>query len=375
MNLSFWESSTFFAEIDVAIIGSGLVGLNAALTLKELRPNLKIVILEKGIFPSGASTRNAGFACFGSPSELLDDLTSQSENEVFDLVEQRWRGLQKLLSRIGEKGLEFEQFGGHELFLEQDAELYKNCKEQLPYLNKQLQKIIPIPNNYKVVKRDKFGFNGLNKQIKIQAEGQIHTGKMMQRLIELATEKGIKIYNGITIKTFEDIDTHVEIHTENGWKIKSQKIILATNGFTKKILPELEVQPARNQVLITKPIENIPFKGTFHLDKGYFYFRNVGNRVLFGGGRNLDKEKETTAEFGTTDLIKSSLINYLKTNILPNHNFEVEQWWSGILGVGDQKTPIIRHLSNNVITAVRLGGMGVAIGSLTGEESAKLCLK
>ena len=26
-----------------------------------------------------------------------------------------------------------------------------------------------------------FGFNGLNRQIKIQAEGQINTGKMMQR--------------------------------------------------------------------------------------------------------------------------------------------------------------------------------------------------
>ena len=89
MNLSFWENSTFFAEVDAAIIGSGLVGLNAALTLKSLQPNWKIIVLEKGILPSGASTKNAGFACFGSPSELLDDLEYQSEDTVFDLVQQR----------------------------------------------------------------------------------------------------------------------------------------------------------------------------------------------------------------------------------------------------------------------------------------------
>ena len=129
MNLSFWEKSTFFAEIDVAIIGSGLVGLNAAITLKALRPSWKIVVLEKGVLPSGASTRNAGFACVGSPSELLDDLTYQTENEVFRVVEKRWKGLEKLLNRVGEDALDFQKNGGYELFLEKDRSLYQRSRE------------------------------------------------------------------------------------------------------------------------------------------------------------------------------------------------------------------------------------------------------
>ncbi|MFT6148498.1 MAG: glycine/D-amino acid oxidase-like deaminating enzyme [Saprospiraceae bacterium] len=374
MNLSFWENSTFFAEVDAAIIGSGLVGLNAALTLKSLQPNWKIIVLEKGILPSGASTKNAGFACFGSPSELLDDLEYQSEDTVFDLVQQRWEGLRRLLDTVGDINLEFEQYGGHELFMEKDVDLYKKCVAALPYLNENLKKIIPINRNYKVVKRDIFGFNGLNRQIKIQAEGQINTGKMMQRLIEIATEKGIKIYNGITVENIEDYQTHVEIQTQNDWKIKAQKVIVATNGFTEKLLPNLQVTPARNQVLITKPINNLKIEGTFHLDKGYYYFRNVGNRVLFGGGRNLDLEGETTSNFGTTDLVQQNLISIFKEHILPNQDFEIEQWWSGILGVGHVKKPIVQNVSPNVTVAVRLGGMGVAIGSLIGEEGAKTCL-
>ena len=46
--------------------------------------------------------------------------------------------------------------------------------------------------------------------------------------------------------------------------------------------------------------------------------------------------------------------------------------WSGIMGVGKQKSSIVKHLSPNVICAVRMGGMGVAIGSLVGEEAAML---
>ena len=141
MKLSFWEQSTFFAEIDAIIIGSGLVGLNAAISIKEKQPNWKVVVLEKGILPSGASTRNAGFACVGSPSELLDDLTHQTESEVFDTVEKRWKGLKKLLTRVGESGLDFQKNGGYELFLEEDKELYKECVERLPYLNARMATI------------------------------------------------------------------------------------------------------------------------------------------------------------------------------------------------------------------------------------------
>ena len=59
-NLSFWERESFLSNIDVAIIGSGLVGLSAAIHLKEKHPNLQVVIFERGALPTGASTRNAG---------------------------------------------------------------------------------------------------------------------------------------------------------------------------------------------------------------------------------------------------------------------------------------------------------------------------
>jgi hypothetical protein len=55
----------------------------------------------------------------------------------------------------------------------------------------------------------------------------------------------------------------------------------------------------------TEPIDNLDVRGTFHLDCGYYYFRNIGDRILLGGGRNLDFETETTTEFAQTEIIQN----------------------------------------------------------------------
>jgi L-2-hydroxyglutarate oxidase LhgO len=90
MQLSYWEIKNWFSNVDFTIVGSGIVGLHAAIRLRERFPKAKIILLEKGTLPQGASTKNAGFACFGSISEILEDLKFHSEQEVIELVESRW---------------------------------------------------------------------------------------------------------------------------------------------------------------------------------------------------------------------------------------------------------------------------------------------
>ena len=38
MNLSYWEKKEWFSNIDFAIVGSGIVGLNAAINLRKKYP-------------------------------------------------------------------------------------------------------------------------------------------------------------------------------------------------------------------------------------------------------------------------------------------------------------------------------------------------
>jgi len=338
MKLSYWEWNSFFKNIDIAIIGSGIVGLSAAIHLKTSKPQLNIVVLERGILPSGASTRNAGFACFGSVSELLYDLSQQSESVVFNLLEKRWKGLQKMKNNLGAKNIQYQALGAYELFTQNDQTSFEHCIDKINYLNTMIKEITGERQTFSIQDETipSFGFHQIKHLIYNQSEGQIDTGAMMN--------------------------------------IKARKVLVATNGFAQQLLPNVELQPARNQVLITKPIDGLKLKGCFHYNKGYVYFRNIHNRILLGGGRDLNPEQEQTDTFGITDDIQKYLTGLLSAYFLPNQVVEIDRWWSGILGVGNTKTPIIKKASAKIAVAVRLGGMGVAIGMLVGEEGGALLL-
>ncbi|MDP2160122.1 MAG: FAD-dependent oxidoreductase [Flavobacterium sp.] len=369
MTLSFWEYKNWFSNVDFTIVGSGIVGLHCGLRLRERFPLSKILILEKGMLPEGASTKNAGFACFGSISEIIDDLNSHTEEEVIQLIEKRWSGLQLLRKKLGDSTLDLKLFGGYELFLKDDESGYANCLQKIPFINDILKPLFKADVFTKEI--DRFGFKGIHEHLIFNPfEGQIDTGNMMQALVKEAIKNDILILNQQTVLGYSTHSDCVSVSLEN-FEFKTQKLFFATNGFAEK-LTDGEVKPARAQVLITKPIPNLDIKGTFHLDKGYYYFRNFGDRILFGGGRNLDFEGETTTELAQTERIQNRLETLLKEVILPNQPFEIEHRWSGIMGVGSHKKPIVKELSKNVYCGVRLGGMGVAIGSLVGTELADL---
>ncbi|MGJ8659352.1 MAG: NAD(P)/FAD-dependent oxidoreductase [Cellulophaga fucicola] len=369
MNFSYWEHKTWLSAVDFTIIGSGIVGLNCALHLRARFPNAKILILEKGMLPQGASTKNAGFACFGSISEILSDLERHTETEVVALVKKRLDGINLLRTNLGDSAIGYKNYGGHELFLETNSNLYEHCLEKMTSVNTLLKSV--FKEDPFVASQNSFNFKKIQENyITHKHESQIDTGKMMQSLLQKVYQQGILILNNTTVKTFTALDTSVAVQTDT-FALQTKKLIVATNGFAAQLLNE-KVKPARAQVLVTRPIENLHIKGTFHLDEGYYYFRNIDNRILFGGGRNLDFKAEETTEFGQTQLVQHQLEKILKETILPNTPFRVDQRWSGIMGVGKQKNPIVKQVASNVYCGVRLGGMGIAIGSLVGKELADL---
>jgi glycine/D-amino acid oxidase-like deaminating enzyme len=369
MQLSYWELKNWFTKIDFTIVGSGIVGLHTALRLREKFPESKILVLEKGMLPQGASTKNAGFACFGSLSEIVDDLNTHTEKEVVELIQKRWKGLQVLRKRLGDSTMDLKTYGGYELFLKDDENFYANSIAKLPLINEMLKPLFKAKVFAKEV--NSFGFNGIQDHLIFNPfEAQIDTGNMMQALLKLAISQDILILNQQTVTSYQDNQNGVEIALSD-FVFTTKKLLFATNGFASQ-LTNGAVKPARAQVLITEPIKNLKIKGTFHLDKGYYYFRNVGDRILLGGGRNLDFDSETTTEFGQTGIVQNKLEELLKKVILPHHDYEIAHRWSGIMGIGNSKNPIVSQLSENVYCGVRLGGMGVAIGSIVGQELADL---
>ncbi len=373
--LSFWET-THFTHFDYIIVGSGITGLSAAATLLEEQPQTSVLVLERGILPTGASTKNAGFACFGSLTELLADLQNLSEPEMVALVTQRWSGLQKLRNRLGDAAIDFRNYGGYELLFEKELP----ALEHLHRINRLLYPVFEGEVFYEQPEKiGAFGFKhpSVKSMVFNRFEGQIDTGKMMKSLWHYVQAKGGMVWNNLPVTGFSDQGNKVVVKAGSGGKemqLTCSKLAICTNAFTQSLLPGVWLKPGRGQVLVTQPIENLPFRGTFHFDEGYYYFRNYQDRIIFGGGRNLDFQGEATLDFDTTAQIRNHLTQKLHELICPGLPVEIAQWWAGIMAFGNDKKPVIEKHSANVAIGVRLGGMGVAIGSNVGEKVAHLLL-
>lgn len=371
--LSYWEKNQWIYNLDFVVVGAGIVGSSAAFHLKQKFPSARILILERSFFPLGASTKNAGFACFGSLTELLEDVEKMGISELQNLVHLRWEGLQKLQAILTPKAIDFQQNYSWDLIRDSEKQTFTDSVEKMDFMNSQLADVVGNSSvfSWETDLAAKFGFQHLLGGFKNKLEGQIDTGKMMQAWQHKLIENQIQTLHGITVNAIESMGNEVLIQTNRG-ELKSKHVVVCVNGFAGDLLPNEPIVPARAQVLITKPIPNLKIEGTFHYQAGYYYFRNIHSRILLGGGRNLDFSGETTTSFETTEQIQSALKSLLSEVILPTTPHEIDYSWTGIMGVGASKKPIVKKMNQTTAIGIRMGGMGVAIGSTIGSELADL---
>lgn len=355
--LSYWQKASFTHKTDINIIGAGLTGLITAIYLREAFPNKSVRVIERSAFPDGASARNAGFACYGSVSELLDDMAAEGEDKAFGKLAARYDGLKLLLELTADGDIGLGKNGGYEIFGPDDEDSLKECKAAMEAINARLDgpefKLLPntmIPG-------------GLPELIHTPQEASINSGMLLKTLCQKAVHLGVDLCFNEEVYSLER-NGHWTLETSLGER-HSEIAILCTNAFTSKLVSGLDIKAARGQVLLTEPIEKLNIKGNFHYQKGYFYFRNLGNRILLGGGRHLDRENEFTDSTEISTLIQRELEYLLRELIIPGQNPEIDQRWAGTMafGNGNNKNPIVEEHKEGLFLAARLGGMGVAMAA------------
>ena len=375
--LSLWETESFFNHKNVIIVGSGLVGLWSAYYLKKNAPHAKILVVDRGIIPTGASSRNAGFACIGSATELLAHAREKGEQSMLEIVAMRYEGLNRIQKVFSKKEIEFERYGGYELITDTQYSKLKQLKNDLGWLNITLRKAIKTEKTFRIAdkKIKDFGFKETSHLVESRTEAQLHSGKLVQALLQKVQGMGVQLLTQTEVKSFQKSNGKIQLETNMPVDLSSDQLLICTNGFANQLLPRIDVHPVRGQVLVTSPIKKLSFKGAFHFDEGYYYFRNLpGNRVLLGGARNKALIAENSGALITTDTIQQELERFLSSVILPKQKYTIEHRWAGIMGMGGDKFPIIKRIEKNVYCAVRMSGMGVALSPVVGDIVARQML-
>ncbi len=358
---SFWEEDSFLKPYDLAIVGAGIVGLSSALFYKQKNPSARVTVLERGFLPKGASTRNAGFACVGSIGEHLADMKKESEKNIKRRIKRRYEGLQLLKKTLGEEAIGYEHCGGFEFFRSEKE--FEEVVSQIDSFNDWMSELINEDEVYS--KGELQGYPVIRNRL----EGALHPGKMMEALVRKVSELGIDIKWSSPVQSVAENGL---VNIENGPSLRAGKVLFAANGFVKRLLSDIEINPARGFVMVTDEQESLPWKGIFHHDRGYIYFRNIGDRLLIGGARNLDKDGEQTDQFGNNEMIKAHLKDFVSQTLMLGNTWEIDNEWSGIMGFSSTKTPIIKQLDQKRFIAAGLSGMGIAIGMEVGRSASSM---
>jgi len=358
---SYWEKTYWFEKVDYCIIGAGYVGLLTSIFLAQKYPVKQIMLVDAQAIPQGASTKNAGFTCFGSVGELIDDLNHLNEEDLVQLIRMRYEGLDLLKQTIPVEQYDYSSSGGQEVFI--SAQEFEKVVASIDKANMLMNQATGMAEVFNVESLGMSTSRLHNQVIENKYEGQLNPVKLLKALMAKARSLGVQIHMGFRVSMWEKLqEDRINIIFENGLNVQSAELILTTNAFSREILPALDVTPKRNQVLISAPLDLKGFRGTYHYDKGYVYFRNVGAyRLLIGGARNLDSEGESTSKFGPNEKIFHHLTDFVRQYLF--ESFVPEKSWSGIIASGKSKFPIIKKSASGAYVAARLGGMGVATAS------------
>jgi len=156
---SFWESPS--TSFDIVIIGAGFLGSWTAYELSKEK-KLSIAVIEASSLSHGASTKNAGFACFGSATELGVDIKLLGVNKSLEITNKRLNGIRKIRTVLGDSAISFDNCGGYEIFLQNDT---IPSETHIQELNELLQSSISI-NPFKFLSSQEISSLGFSTNVK-----------------------------------------------------------------------------------------------------------------------------------------------------------------------------------------------------------------
>lgn len=226
--ISIWERETFFAPYDVVIVGSGFVGLWSAYYLKKKKPDLRVCIVDRGIIPTGASTRNAGFACFGSLSELVHDARTMGTDKMLQLVEMRFKGLRRIQKVFQASEIDFDLCGGYELYDQQDKATVQELQQNIEYINSLLKPITDTKHTFKLADDEiaQMGFGNTQYLVRNNLEGYLHSGKLVQVLMTKVQSMGVVFFTKTEITGFERNADTIHLNTNHHFSLAAKQLLI-----------------------------------------------------------------------------------------------------------------------------------------------------
>ncbi|MBB4064161.1 NAD(P)/FAD-dependent oxidoreductase [Gellertiella hungarica] len=347
---------------DVAIIGGGYTGLQAAYNLAKA--GVSVTLIEAARFGDGASGRNGGQIGTGQrawPDEMEPEFGFERTRALFDMAE---RAKKHLLSFAETHAIDMEYMPGYM------SVSHKAGKDD-EY--RRTAEIMSGRYGYRHIRfmdraetEERVGSRRFSCGVYDGGTGHIHPLKLIIGLARVAAGAGAALHEMTPATAIRQSGGKTQIETARG-TITADRVLIATNAYIGNLEPvtAAHVMPIRSFIGATVPLDRFPrvLPGSEAIADSRFmvrYFRKSRDgRLIFGG-----REAYTAAN--PADI--SIHIRRQIAEIYPElRDVEITHSWGGSVGITMPRKPFVREVMPGVTSIGGYSGHGVMLSNYCGK--------
>ena len=355
-------------EARVVIIGAGYAGLSAALELTAL--GLDCIILDSNDPGFGASTRNGGMVSGGvnvgkrylskpmPPDQAAPFLADAAD--AFTLIE----------DLITKEKIDCGWTKAGYFLGAWCKSHYDDMAKKVEYLNAAAKSdcyVVPQERQ-----REEIGSDYYRGGMVVGRAAHIHPALFFKGLLGLCTKRGVKIASKTPVIKLNQTTAGWRVETPRG-TINAGDVIIATNGYTGDITPQLKrrVVPVGSYIIATEELppdlaatlspKNRSLADTRRV-LTYYRMSPDKKRLIFGG----------RAKFGHTDPVETAPILYqFMTDRYPQlKGTKITHAWTGNVAFTLDEMPHMGKF-DTLHYALGCNGSGIAMMTYLGQQTAR----
>ncbi len=357
-------------QVDVAVVGGGFTGLNAALVLAQ--SGARVAVLEQNTFGWGASSRNGGMLTPG----LKAPLSWIRKTYGLELARHFWSWALESIDHVErvvtENNIACDWRRSGHLALATKPAHFERYRSNLAMLDRDFGyrngRLLP-PSEL----ASEIGSTAFHGAVVDDVSGSVHPAKYAFGLAAAVARSGALLCEDTRVLQLRPAPGGHALRTNRG-PLRAREVLLATNGYTTglNLRARAGVFPVGSYIIVTEPLPaalqaELSPRGRMMYDSANFliYFRlTPDGRMLFGGRNNLST---------TLDLHDSAQrLQERMLSVYPQlRGVPLTHSWTGKLGITFDLMPHIGRV-NGVHYAYGYCGHGVSISSYLGREVGEL---
>lgn len=371
------EELTENLSLDVAVIGAGVTGLNAALPLAQSGRNVGVFDRATGF---GASGRNGGFCCLGGAKASDAKLTRR----FGEAARRDWRrteadAVAHVDTLIRDLGLEVDRHSDGETMLAHSPRAWRDMQAGAEGVAADYGVEPQLTRPGQMAQAGMAGpFHGA---LTIPIGFGLNPGHYVSGLAAAAEHAGARIFAPAEVRGIVaeagGYCLSIGMH-----KVQARQVIVATNGYSSDGVPHWlagRFMPAQSAVLVTRPLSDgeAAEQGWTTRQMAYtsrtflHYFRRMPDgRMLFGmrGALGSSPASDARAEARLRRQFAALFPRFAEV--------EANEVWSGFVSLSRDLVPYAGPVPGmpGVFAALNYHGNGVAMGSYCGALLADLAL-